>query len=261
MFVLAAAPAAADPTEPYTPTPGQPGKDVVWVPTPEAMVERMLDIARATPDDFVIDLGSGDGRTVIAAARRGIPALGVEYNEKLVELSRANAQAAGVADKASFVQGDMYEADISKASVMILFLLPENLDKLADKFLDLRPGSRIVLNTFPVSGWSPDYSEKVQQCDIWCTVHLYVVPAKVDGTWQWGDGTLQLKQAFQFLQGTLTRDGKTLPIADGQLRGDRISFAIDGTRYEGHVDGDRIAGEAGADGKNWSARRTAAKRK
>src|SRR5690606_22615463 len=97
-------------------------------------------------------------------------------------------------------------------------------------------------------------SEKVQQCDIWCTVHLYVVPAKVDGTWQWGDGTLQLKQAFQFLQGTLTRDGKTLPIADGQLRGDRISFAIDGTRYDGRVDGDRIAGEAGADGKNWSAR-------
>src|SRR5690606_34182802 len=140
-----------------------------------------------------------------------------------------------------------------KASVMILFLLPENLDKLADKFLDLKPGSRIVLNTFTVSGWSPDYSEKIQQCDVWCTVHLHVVPAKVEGTWQWGDGTLRLHQTFQLLRGTLTRNGKVSQIADGQMRGDRISFRVDGASFEGRVDGDRIAGEAGADGKNWSA--------
>ena len=253
---LAAGHAAAQQPEPYNPQPGQPGKDVVWVPTPDNLVEKMLDMAQVTPQDFVIDLGSGDGRAVIAAARRGVRALGVEYNDKMVELARRRAAEAGVADKASFVHGDMYEADISQASVLILFLLEENLDRLAPNFLAMTPGSRIVVNTFTVSGWSPDQTERAEKCDVWCTAHLYIVPAKVDGSWQLDDGTLTLRQDFQMLRGTLAQRGTRLEIDDGRLRGDRIGFSIGGARYEGRVDGDRIVGESdGAREKQWTASR------
>ena len=153
------APPPPPPPQTYEPTVGQPGKDVVWVPTPPELVERMLDMAKVTPQDFVMDLGSGDGRNIIAAAKRGARAIGVEYNPDMVELSRRQAKEAGVADKATFVQGDMYEADISKATVMALFLLPTNLEKLQDKFLALKPGSRIVLNTFTIGGWEPEHRE------------------------------------------------------------------------------------------------------
>jgi SAM-dependent methyltransferase len=241
-------------TQRYEPTEGQPGKDVVWVPTPDALVERMLDMARVTPEDFVIDLGSGDGRNVIAAAKRGVNALGVEYNERLVELARERAVQVGVADKARFVQGDMYEADISQASVLALFLLTENLDRLAPKFLDLKPGSRIVLNYFTVSGWTPDHSEHISECSTWCTAHLYIVPARVEGDWQIDGGTLTLRQQFQTVRGTLTRGGVTLTIDDGQLRGDRISFTVGKTQYEGRVEGVRMSGERrGPDDGQWTA--------
>ena len=152
---------AKPPAKPFEPYSGQPGKDVVWVPTPPELVEKMLDMAKVTPQDVVMDLGSGDGRNIIGAAKRGARAIGVEYNPDMVELSRRLAKEAGVADKATFVQGDMYEADISKASVMALFLLTTNLDKLKDKFLALKPGTRIVLNTFAVTGWAADESETV----------------------------------------------------------------------------------------------------
>src|SRR5829696_6772237 len=129
VVLLAAAHAAAQqPT--YEPTPGQAGKDVVWVPTPQELVEKMLDMAKVGPQDIVMDLGSGDGRNVVAAAKRGARAYGFEYNPDMVALSRRRAEEAGVADKATFIQGDMYEADISKATVLALFLLPSNLDKL-----------------------------------------------------------------------------------------------------------------------------------
>src|ERR687897_3104263 len=149
--------------EPFVPRSGQPGKDVVWVPSPPEMVSKMLEVAKVTPADYVIDLGSGDGRNVIAAAKIGARALGVEYNPDMVTLSQKLAQEAGVADKARFVQGDMYEADISKASVMALFLLPVNMNKLAPKFLNLAPGSRIVGNTFGIDGWEPDVRVSLPQ--------------------------------------------------------------------------------------------------
>ena len=161
---LALLPAAASASTPE-PYEGQPGKDVVWVPTPEALVEKMLDMARVTPGDYVIDLGSGDGRNVIAAALRGAHALGVEYDEALVALSRSKADAAGVAARARFVQGDMYEADISKASVLALFLLPSNLLQLRPKFLDLRPGSRIVANTFSIQDWTPEETVMLERSE------------------------------------------------------------------------------------------------
>jgi SAM-dependent methyltransferase len=165
--------------KPFVPQSGQPGKDVVWVPTPPEVVEKMLDVAKVTPDDFVMDLGSGDGRNVIAAAKRGARALGVEYNPDMVKLSERMAREAGVADKAKFVQGDMFEADISEATVLALFLLPDNLKRLEPKIRAMKPGSRVVVNTFGIPGWEPDVTEKVEgDCLSWCTVMLYTIPPK-----------------------------------------------------------------------------------
>ena len=251
VFAFAAGAAAGE--EPYRPVAGQPGKDVVWVPTPDALIEKMLDMATVTPEDFVIDLGSGDGRAVIAAAKRGARALGVEFNGKLAGLARERAREAGMEDKARFVEGDMYEADISQASVLVLFLVEENLDRLAPKFLAMKPGSRIALNTYLVPGWTADRTEQIGECDTWCTAHLYIVPAKADGAWQLGEGTLTLRQIFQTLRGTLSRDGKTVEISEGRLRGNKISFLAGGARYESRVEGDTMTGAT--DGKPWTARR------
>ena len=258
VLVLAAASANAQSTsETYQPKVGQPGKDVVWVPNPEDMVEKMLDLAQVTPNDFVIDLGSGDGRNVIAAARRGARALGVEYNPELVEYSKRNATKAGVADKAQFVQGDMFEADISKATVMALFLLPDNLKKLTPKFLDLKPGTRIVANTFGIEGWTPDEQKAFEDgCTSWCNIMLWIVPAKVAGTWKMPDGQLTLTQDFQMVSGTLGSS----PIQDGRMRGDQITFVADGAQYSGKISGDTIVGtvKTGSNERKWTATRTGA---
>ena len=174
---LAGAGAQTPSREPDGPYVGQPGKDVVWVPTPPELVEKMLDMAAVTPRDFVIDLGSGDGRNVIAAAKRGARALGVEFEAPLVELSRRHAAAEGVAERASFVQGDMFEADISQASVLALFLLPDNLARLKPKFERLRPGTRIVTNGYQIAGWEPiEVGVAGGDCAPWCTAYLYRVP-------------------------------------------------------------------------------------
>ena len=174
------------------------------MPTPDEMVGKMLDMAAVTPGDYVIDLGSGDGRNVIAAAKRGATALGVEYNPDLVQYSKDQAAKAGVADKASFIQGDMFEADISKATVMALFLLPDNLRRLRPKFFDLKPGTRIVGNTFGIEGWTPDETKTYEDgCTSWCTVMLWIVPAKVAGVWRSPQGDLNLSQDAQMVSGTL----------------------------------------------------------
>ena len=243
---------AQAPEKPFEPIVGQEGRDVVWVPTPEVLVEKMLDMAQVTTKDFVIDLGSGDGRNVIAAAKRGARGLGVEYNPDMVELSRRIAAKEGVADKATFVQGDMYEADISQATVLALFLLTENLNKLAPKFLDLKPGSRIVMNHFAVDGWTADETERADgDCGNWCTALLYIVPAKVAGTWRFAKGELVLQQNFQMLTGSLLAGGASTPIADGRLRGDEISFKVGATQYTGRVGGDTMRGANNA----WTATR------
>jgi SAM-dependent methyltransferase len=244
---------AAEATEkPWEPVVGQEGRDVVWVPTPLVLVEKMLDMAQVTAQDFVMDLGSGDGRNVIAAAKRGARAVGVEYNPKMVELSKQTAAREGVADKATFVEGDMYEADISQATVMALFLLTENLNKLVPKFLDLRPGARIVINGFGIDGWDPDETARAEgDCGSWCTAHLFYVPAKVGGTWRLANGELALEQNFQKLSGTLTAGGASMPIANGRMRGDQITFTAGGRRYSGRVTGNSMLGAGGA----WSATR------
>ena len=239
LTVVAASGAAAQSTT-YEPTPGQAGKDVVWVPTPQELVEKMLDMAKVTPQDVVIDLGSGDGRNVIAAAKRGARAFGFEFNPDMIALSRRKAQEAGVADRATFIEGDMFEADISKATVLALFLLPSNLDKLAPKFLGLRPGTRIVNNTFQVTGWEADASETIEgSCTSWCTSHLNIVPARAAGTWRLGADDLTLTQEFQKVSGTLG----TAPVS-GRLSGEQISFKVGDAEYTGKVLGDRMEGTA-----------------
>jgi len=253
----AQSPQAPPATEPFKPTVGQAGKDVVWVPTPPALVEKMLDMAKVTPQDFVMDLGSGDGRNIIAAAKRGARAVGVEFNHEMVELSRKQAAEAGVSDKATFVEGDMYEADISKATVLALFLLPHNLNKLTQKFLALPAGSRIVGNTFAPEGWAADESETIAgDCVSWCTSLLWIVPAKVEGTWTLPTGELTLKQEFQMVSGTLAAGGANTAVS-GKLRGDQITFTAGNTEYTGQVNGDRIEGSAKSGGSttNWVASR------
>src|SRR5688500_5476204 len=232
----------------FKPEVGQAGKDVVWVPTSEALVEKMLDMAHVTAQDYVMDLGSGDGRNIIAAAKRGATAVGVEFNADMVELSRKEAQAQGVADKATFIQGDMYEADISKATVLALFLLPHNLTKLTPKFLTLKPGTRIVGNTFAPEGWTADETETISgDCVSWCTSLLWIVPANAAGTWKLPNGELTLKQEFQMVSGTLTRDGTPTPVT-GRLRGDLITLTAGNIEFAGRITGDTLEGSAKHDG-------------
>ena len=232
------------------------GKDVVWVPTAPVMVEKMLEVAKVTAADLVMDLGSGDGRMVIGAAKRGAKAIGVEYTPEMVEHARANARAAGVDGKATFVQGDMYEADISKATVMALFLLPQNLDRLKDKFLALKPGSRIVLNTYAITGWEPDEQYHVDgDCKSWCQVLLHYVPAQVAGAWRLNGGELRLTQEFQMVSGEYVA-GTTTTKVQGRLKGAGITLKIGEVDYIGTVDGDRIDGTSGPQRQRWRATRT-----
>ena len=174
--------AAQRSNKPPEPTEGQGGKDSVWVPTPPALIERMLDVACVTAQDYVIDLGSGDGRMVIAAAKRGARALGVEYNPMLVEAARRGAVLEGVSHRATFVQGDLYDADVSDATVLALFLLPENLRRLRPKFDGLKAGTRIVTNRFEIDGWEPAAVSRIGgYSESYCTARLYITPAEVPG--------------------------------------------------------------------------------
>src|SRR5512136_1033229 len=154
----------------YQPQVGQPGKDVVWVPTQQELVNRMLEMAKVTPQDYVIDLGSGDGRTVISAAKLGATAMGIEYNPDMVELSKRNAAEAGVSAKADFLKADLFETDFSKATVITMFLLPDINMKLRPKILDMKPGTRVVSNSFTMEDWSADETFTVEKdCTNWCT--------------------------------------------------------------------------------------------
>lgn len=175
--------APAQPAQrPIQPQVGQAGKDAVWLPTPRLLVEKMLDMAAVTPHDYVIDVGSGDGRIVIAAARRGARALGIEYNGDLVELSRRNAASAGVSDRTEFLNADFFDVSLDKATVVTLFLTSDTTRKLRPKLLALRPGTRIVSNTFGLGNWTPDETTVLDDsCRNWCTALLWIVPAKVEG--------------------------------------------------------------------------------
>ncbi|MBI4191104.1 MAG: class I SAM-dependent methyltransferase [Betaproteobacteria bacterium] len=236
----------------FEPQVGQEGKDVIWVPTPQALVDKMLDMAKVTANDYVIDLGSGDGRTVITAAKRGARALGIEYNPDMVELSKRNAEKEGVAGRASFVKADIFESDFSKATVITMYLLPQLNVKLRPKILNLKPGTRIVSHAFTMEEWTADQTDSIDNR----TAYLWIVPARVEGTWQLAQGELLLAQNFQMLIGTLKTGGNTVMIANGRLRGDQLSFSAGGAEYTGRVNGNAIEGTVkGASSGSWSATR------
>lgn len=241
----------------YTPEVGQAGKDVVWVPTPQALVDAMLDMAELTPDDYLIDLGSGDGRTVITAAKRGAKAHGIEYNPDMVAISNHAATAQGVTDRATFVEADIFESDFSDATVISLFLLPHLNVKLRPILLDMAPGTRVVSNSFDMSEWQPDDTVKVDpsECTSYCHGYKWIIPAKVEGNWQLDNGaTLALTQTFQMLEGTLDQNGQSSAIRGARMNGAQITFRTDDGSYTGLVNGDAIEGRTDS-GESWSATR------
>lgn len=254
VVVALLASATAQEGQPYEPQINQPGKDVQWVPTPAALVEKMLDLARLTSDDRLVDLGSGDGVLVIEAARRGARARGIEYDPRLVEFSKSRAAAAGVTARTKFVQGDIFETDFSDATVVTTFLLPSMNLRLRPTFVAMKPGTRIVANTFAIGDWEPDETGTIEPCERWCTAMLWIVPARVEGTWRTPKGLMTLTQRFQFVSGTLGNES----IGNGRLRGGELSFTVGTTTYRGRVDGYRMRVGAEIDGNRveWRALRT-----
>jgi SAM-dependent methyltransferase len=222
---------------------GQPGNDAPYIPTSQALVNKMLEMAKVTADDYVIDLGSGDGRVVIAAAKRGARALGVEYNGRLVELSRRNAEQEGVGGRTDFVRQDLFETDLSRATVVTMYLLTEMNLKLRPKILSLAPGTRIVSNNFGMGEWIADEMGKVDErdgCDTAsCAAILWIVPAKVGGPHETPRGELSLKQTFQMLSGTLRKEGTSVPV-QGRVHGREVFLTVGGRQLHGRMEGTRL---------------------
>ncbi len=238
--------------KPFEPKVGQPGKDVVWVPTPQATVDAMLNLAKLTKDDFLVDLGSGDGITVITAAKRGARAMGIEFNPDMVALAEQRAKEAGMTARATFKQGDFFKTDFSQANVLTMFLLPSLNEALRPSILNMKPGTRVVTNTFRMGSgedeWKPETEVRVDGCETsWCTAILYVVPAKVDGVWTMGTDKLTLTPKYTEVAGTLG----AAEVSGGKVLGNDVTFTAGGTTYAGTVsaDGKTIKGA------NWSASR------
>lgn len=239
----------------YAPSSGQAGKDVIWLPTSQALVDRMLEMAKLTPKDHLIDLGSGDGRLVITAARRGATAHGIEYNPELVAYSQRIAQTEGVSARATFEKADIFESDFSKATVITLFLLPDLNLRLRPTLLNMKPGTRIVSNSFNMGDWQPDQtsSRVVEGCQTYCEAYQWTVPAKVAGAWRLANGQeLVLEQTHQMLQGTLRQGAQMLPLSDARMQGTRISFTAGGVHHAGELTSAGLQGTVNG-AKTWSA--------
>ena len=239
----------------FVPQSGQAGKDVIWVPTPKSLVEKMLKMAEVKPGDVVFDLGSGDGITVITAAKQfGVRATGIEYNPDMVELSKRNAQREGVADKAEFIRGDIFATDFSKATVVTMYLLPYLNLKLRPTILNMKPGTRVVSHAFTMDDWAADQTDSTEGR----TAYLWIVPAKVEGKWAIGNASVEFKQKFQDVNGIFTTaDGMTYRLTNTNLRGDQISFSAGTATYTGRVSGPVMQGtmrpRPDAQGTSWSA--------
>lgn len=234
--------------------------DIPFIPTPPEVVERMLSLAGVGPDDFVIDLGSGDGRILIAAAKLGARGFGVEIDPKLVRLANEAAVKAGVSLNISFIQQDLFATSLRAASVVAMYLPPQANFKLRPRLLsELNPGSRIVAHEFAMAGWLPDFQENVAGTD----VYVWIVPARVAGEWnvRMGDRefVLQLKQLFQELTGVTNINGVQIPLGVARLRGDRIQLVLEGfgglpLTLTGIVEGETMRAEPGF-GENWTAKK------
>jgi SAM-dependent methyltransferase len=262
LLVLAGASVqAGSPPEKFEPLLGQSGKDVIWLPTAQTLAEKMLDLGNVGPQDYVIDLGSGDGRIVIAAAKRGARALGIEYNPDMVVLSKQRAISEGVTDRARFVQADIFESDFSQATVLTMFLLPELNLRLRPTILDLKPGTRVVSNSFDMAEWVADREVTLgrhEACEgTYCQAFLWIVPAKVEGRWKMAQGELTLQQRFQMVSGTLKTGGESIPLSEAKLTGDKLRFQVGGALYSGQVSGNAIVGtvKTGGNSRLWQASR------
>jgi SAM-dependent methyltransferase len=256
LCALAASPAWAQTTatesSTFKPMVGQAGKDVVWVPTAQTLVDRILDMAELKPEDHLVDLGSGDGRTVITAAKRGATARGIEFNPEMVALSKRAAEAEGVSARAKFEQADIFQSDFRNATVVTLFLLPDLNVRLRPTLLDMKPGTRVVSNSFMMGDWEPDDSSQVKEnCTSYCNAYKWIVPAKVDGTWKLDGKNMVLKQTYQKFEGTL--DGSATPVTAGKLNGTQVAFTVGSDSYTGEVNGTQMKGTV--NGKAWTATR------
>jgi SAM-dependent methyltransferase len=261
-FIFLALVVGAAGAQKFEPQVGQAGKDVIWVPTPDDVVERMLTMAQVTPNDFVIDLGSGDGKIAIMAAKKfGARALGIEYNPDMVKLSQENARQAGVAEKASFRRADIFASDFSQATVITMYLLPALNMKLRPQILSMRPGTRVVSHSFSMEDWEADEISTLDGR----RAYFWLVPANVMGSWNLETGSqkleMSLEQTFQKVSGTITLGPIHAGLRDARLRGTSITFAYvdqNGVRrdFSGRVEGTRMEGafrdEKGAEGR-WSA--------
>jgi SAM-dependent methyltransferase len=234
----------------YRPRLRQPGKDVMWLPTPDAMVERMLQMAKTTGKDVVYDLGAGDGRLPIVAAKVfGATAVGIEYDRDLAALGRRNAERAGVAGKVTIIEGDIFKEDFSRATVVTLYLLPDLNQQLRPQLLAMRPGTRVVSHAWDMGEWEPDATSRIGESEAF----LWIVPARVDGRWALRDeggffaGELALTQQFQRVGGTLTLRGRTQSVLGAYVEGDVLGFTfvdLDGgvRSVRARIDGGRLAG-------------------
>lgn len=261
-----ALPAAAQKDKDYEPHVGQAGKDVIWVPTPDEVVDRMLRMAQVTANDYVVDLGAGDGKIAIAAAKKfGARALGIEYNEDMARHAQRNVERAGVAGRARIVQGDIFVSDFSQATVVTMYLLPALNLKLRPQLLAMRPGTRVVSHSFSMDDWEADEISSLDGR----RAYFWVVPAAVAGSWSLelaGGGTadkreLTLEQRYQEIEGTVALDAVLGGLRDARLRGYLIAFSyVDdkGVRrdFSGRVSGARMEGSFRADNGTegrWSA--------
>jgi SAM-dependent methyltransferase len=234
----------------YKPYVGQPGKDVIWVPTPDAMVDEMIRAAEVGPNDLVVDLGAGDGKIAIAAAlKRGARAVGVEYDPSMAALARRNVLRAGVADKVTIIQGDLFKTDFSQATVVMMYLLPELNMRLKPVLKAMRPGTRIVSHSFGMESWIPD--ERIETAN--AAGNVWIVPVNAQGTWsfelaQGRRGTLTLKQVHQQLSGTLQLAGRSYAVEEGKVRGYGVSLKFKSAQGQtlslnGQVIDKRLSGE------------------
>jgi SAM-dependent methyltransferase len=259
--LLFAIPAAAQP-KPYEPQVGQAGKDVIWVPTPDEVVDRMLRMAQVTKDDLVYDLGAGDGKIAIAAAKKfGARSVGIEYNAEMAKHAQSNAEKAGVTGRARIIQGDIFVTDFSQATVVTLYLLPALNMKLRPTLLSMRPGTRVVSHSFTMEDWEADEISSMDGR----RAYFWLVPANVNGGWSLDNGgdkaELSFEQRFQKIEGTVGLGHSQGGLRDARLRGFNISFGYvdnNGVKrdYVGRVTGGKMEGSFRADNGTegrWSA--------
>ena len=251
------------PSAEYKPQVGQEGKDVIWVPTPEGLIDKMLEAAKVSDKDTLFDLGAGDGIIAITAARKyGAKSVGIEYNPEMAQFARRKVAEAGMTDKVKIITGDIFQEDFSAATVVTLYLMPHLNIKLRPILLKMKPGTRVVSNTFSMGDWEPDETILDQH---W-RAHFWVVPAQIEGAWvmsgvDGGPLRLNISQSYQNIGGTLTRGGQTFNLLGAKLRGDEVKFQFNTPdrkvhAFSGRLEGGRLTGTVVADFSSTSVEMT-----